>query len=210
MTLRMAAARSVAVWPGAGGGTAILAVAAIALGACDVAFARGSAATPDTGSKSPIDVTADQSEVYNARCLAILRGDAEAVQDGNRLRADTLTLHSRPKGADADGKTSCGGVDHIEADGHVYYVTPDQTVRGEHAVYDQDADQIVVTGDVVVVQGQNVARGDRLTLKVSTHEATLLSNVTGAGKPGRVRGVFYPDKTASTDKTAADSRAAKP
>jgi lipopolysaccharide export system protein LptA len=149
----------------------------------------------DTRSKSPIDVTAERSEVFNARCLAILTGDAEAAQDGSRLRADTLTLHSRPKGAGSDGKTACGGVDHIVADGHVYYANADQNARGDHAVYDQDQDQIVLTGDVVVVQGQDVARGDKLTIKVSTHEATLESRVTGAGRPGRVRGVFYPDKT---------------
>jgi lipopolysaccharide export system protein LptA len=35
----------------------------------------------------------------------------------------------------------------------------------------QAKDQIVITGDVVVVQGQNVARGDKLTITVSTREA---------------------------------------
>jgi lipopolysaccharide export system protein LptA len=164
----------------------------------------------DARSKSPIDVTADRSEVFNARCLAILTGDAEAVQDGNRLRADTLTLRSRPKGAGSDGKTACGGVDHIEADGHVYYVTADQNVRGDHAVYDQDKDQIVMTGDVVVVQGQDVARGDTLTIKVSTHQATLESKVTGAGRPGRVRGVFYPDKTSQGASPAAPATPTRP
>jgi lipopolysaccharide export system protein LptA len=160
----------------------------------------------DTGSKSPIDVTAERSEVFNARCLAILTGDAEAVQDQNRLRADTLTIHSRPKGAGADGKTACGGVSQIEAEGHVYYVTPDQNVRGDHALYDQDDDRIVLTGDVVVVQGQDVARGDKLTIKVSTHQATLESKTTGAGRPGRVRGVFYPDQTRQAARPAAPAK----
>ncbi len=153
-------------------------------------------------SKSPIDITADQAEVSNTRCVAIWRGSAEAVQDQTRIRADTLTVYSRAKGTGADGRPACGGADRIEADGHVYYVTPDQNARGDHAVYAQAKDQIVLTGDVIVVQGQNVARGDKLTITISTHEATMESNAKGAGKTGRVRAVFYPDKTAQADSPA--------
>jgi lipopolysaccharide export system protein LptA len=153
----------------------------------------------DTHSKAPIDITADQAEVSNTRCVAIWRGSAEAVQEKTRILADTLTVYSHSKGAGTDGKPSCGGAARIEADGHVYYVTADQNARGDHAVYVQAKDQIVLTGDVVVVQGQNVARGDRLTITVSTREATMESNATGPGKPGRVRAVFYPDKTAQAD-----------
>ena len=150
----------------------------------------------DSQSKSPIDITADQAEVNNTQCTAIWRGAAEAVQDSNRLRADTLVVYSRAKPAGANGQTGCGGVDRIEANGHVYYVTPTQNARGDRAIYTQATDEIVITGDVIVVQGQDVARGDKLTLKVSTKEATMVSTVTGAGKPGRVRAVVYPDKPA--------------
>ena len=156
-------------------------------------------ATNDTRSKSPIDITADQAEVSNTRCVAIWRGAAEAVQDSTRIRADTLTVYSRSKGAGADGRPACGGADRIEADGHVYYATSDQNARGDHATYSQRQDQIVLTGNVVIVQGDNVARGDKLTITISTREAMMVSNVIGAGKPGRVRAVFYPDKTAQAD-----------
>jgi lipopolysaccharide export system protein LptA len=159
------------------------------------ALAAPAAAQVNTNSKSPIDITADQAEVINARCEAIWRGAAEAVQDKSRLRADTLTVYSRVKGAGSNGQPVCGGVDRIVADGHVYYVTPDQNARGDHAVYAQGKDEIVITGDVIVVRGDDVARGDKLTINVSTHEAQMQSSVTGAGKPRRVRAVVYPDKT---------------
>ena len=159
----------------------------------------------DSHSKSPIDITAERAEVSNSRCVAIWRGDAEAIQDKTHLRADTLTVYSRPNPR-AEGKTktaepgasSCGGADRIEAEGHVYYMTDDQNARGDHAVYSQAKDEIVMTGDVIVVQGQNVARGSRLTIKVSTHEATMDANVGADGKPGRVRAVFYPDKSTTS------------
>ena len=186
----------------------------------DLAFALAAAlcaaapcaAQVDTHSKAPIDITADQAEVINAKCEAIWHGSAEAVQDKSRLRADTLTVYSRSKGQSSNGQPSCGGVDRIVADGHVFYVTPDQNARGDHAVYAQDSSQIVITGDVIVVKGEDVARGDKMVINTSTNEAQMQSNVTGAGKPGRVRAVVYPDKdnTSAPEKNAEGAGAAKP
>jgi len=173
-----------------------------------MAAAAPTVAQVDTKSKSPIDITADQAEVINAKCMAIWRGSAEAVQDKSRLRADTLTVHSRTKGTGSNGQPTCGGVERIVADGHVYYVAPDQNARGDHAIYDQGRNDIVITGDVIVVRGDDVARGDKLTINVSTHEAQMQSSVTGAGKPGRVRAVVYPDKTSGTDKTSGPDKSA--
>ena len=156
-----------------------------------------------TRSNAPIDITANEAEVINSKCLAIWRGAAEALQGDTRLRANTISVYSVPKGGGANGQTSCGGTDRIVADGQVYYVTPTQNARANHAVYSQTADQIVLTGDVIVVQGNDVARGDRLTIQVSTKEARMESTATGPGKAGRVRAVFYPDK--STQQGAAPS-----
>ena len=175
----------------------LAAALAVVVGGPGVAMAQ-----VDTHSSSPIDITADQADVSNAKCVAIWKGSAEAVQDKTRLRADTLTVYSRRKAAGAGGQPACGGVERVEADGHVYYVTPDQSARGDHAVYAQAKDEIVITGDVVVVQGQDVARGDRLVINLSTHEATMDADVTGAGRPGRVRAVVYPDKATPSDSAA--------
>ncbi len=164
-----------------------LALSAVAGGA---AFAQ-----IDTHSKAPIDITADQAEVSNAQCSAVWRGSAEAIQEKTRLRADTITVYSRKKEAGADGKSACGGAERIEADGHVYYVTAERNARGDHAVYNQARDEIVITGDVIVVQGLDVARGARLTINTATKEARMDAKTGADGKPGRVRAVFYPDKT---------------
>lgn len=164
----------------------------IAIGAC-LSLATGAAAQLDTRSNGPIDITADQLAVTQSKCVAVWKGSAEAIQDDARLRADTITVYSRPKGVGDNGQAACGGTDRVVAEGNVYYVTPQQHVRGDKAIYATAADEIVITGDVIVVQGNNVARGDRLTIKVSTKEATM-DSVIGEGKTGRVRGVFYPDQ----------------
>lgn len=137
-------------------------------------------------SSAPIDITADEAEVVNSQCLAIWRGAAEALQDRTRLRADTIRVHSAKKG---DG---CGSTERLEAQGNVYYVTLDQAVRANNAVYAASADTITLTGDVIVVQGKNVARGERLVVNVKTGQADMTSSARGRGNPDRVRGVFYP------------------
>ena len=170
-----------------------------------LAVGGSAGAQVNTNSKAPIDITANEAEVVNSRCVAIWRGDAEALQDQTRLRADTITVYARQRGVGANGQPACGATDHIEAEGHVYYVTPQQNARGDRAVYSSGADQVVITGHVIVVQGENVARGDRLTIKISTREARMESTAKGAGKPNRVRGVFFP---AQNDAPAAAATAA--
>lgn len=159
-------------------------------------------------SNGPIDITADNGTLVNSTCEATWSGAAEALQGNSRLRANTIKAFLKKKPPPAAGQPSaaqsgpggaanpsdCGATERIEADGNVFYVTPDQVAHGDHAVYSADADQIVMTGDVIVVQGKNVVRGDKMIIHVSTREVTIISNAQGRGIPNRVRGVFYPNQ----------------
>jgi lipopolysaccharide export system protein LptA len=154
-----------------------------------------------TNSDAPVDITADELEVVNAQCLAVWRGAAEALQDRSRLRADVLRIFNKPL---AGAKTTaspvpaggnCGPLERMEAEGNVFYVTPTQRVRGDNAVYAAAPETITITGDVVATQGKNVLSGERLVIQVKTGEARMETSVKGRNKPGRVRGVFYPDET---------------
>ena len=109
-----------------------------------------------------------------------LRGRAELTQGGNRLRADAIT-----------GVTANGDLSRVEATGNVYFVTPDQSMRGDRAVYAIGTGEVVVTGDVVLTQGQNVLTGGRLTYNVNTDAATMAGAPRGAAG-NRIQGVFYP------------------
>ncbi|CAN7316997.1 LptA/OstA family protein [Caulobacter sp. LjRoot300] len=167
---------------------------ALLVGFGGAAMAQTPAAS-GSNSSAPVDISADEQEVINSQCKTIFRGAVEVLQDKARMRAATMTVYNRRK---TPGKTSsptgnndCGDVDRVEADGNVFYVTPEQTVRGDHAVYTYDNDTIIVTGDVVAVQGQDVARGDRMTIKTKTNDVKMESNATGRGKT-RVRAVLYP------------------
>lgn len=179
-----------------------MAPTAIALSLLSGPVVLGGSATAQTAagggndSSAPVDISADEQEVINSQCKTIFRGAVEVLQDKARMRAATMTVYNRrktPGKSSATGNNDCGDVDRVEADGNVFYVTPEQTVRGDHAVYDYATDTIVVTGDVVAVQGQDVARGDRMTIKTKTNDVKMESNATGRGKT-RVRAVLYPDQ----------------
>jgi lipopolysaccharide export system protein LptA len=194
-----------------------------------VVFLMGAALTTGTAQaqlaagKGPIDVTADQLEMVDAQHLAIWRGNVEAVQNGSRLVADTLNVYFQGKsdapkptqtvnpraGGVASVGADWGAVDHLIADGHVFFVSDTQTARGNHAVYELTPDTITITGDVVVVQGDNVVKGDKLIIQVKTGHANIISNATGRNKPERVRGVFYNTAQAAPAQPAGAS-AAKP
>jgi lipopolysaccharide export system protein LptA len=124
-------------------------------------------------SKAPVQYGADGGE-YTPNGFA-LRGRAELTQGGNRLRADAINAVA------PDGDLS-----RVEATGNVYFVTPDQSMRGDRAVYTLGNAQVVVTGNVVLTQGKNVLSGNRLVYNVRTETARM------EGGGGRVQGVFYP------------------
>ena len=109
-----------------------------------------------------------------------LRGRAELTQGDNRIRADRV-----------EGTIANGGLSRVEATGDVYFVTPEQTIRGDRAVYTPANDTIVLSGDVILTQGENVMTGGRLTYNTRTEAAEM----DGAGENGRVQGVFYPESS---------------
>ncbi len=144
-------------------------------------IALGLAALPTIGDAQsfqggqPIMWGAD--EVSRTPTVLSLRGRAELTQGDNRIRADRV-----------EGTISNGDLSRVEASGNVYFVTPEQTIRGDRAVYTPATDTIVLTGDVILTQGQNVMTGGRLTYNTRTEAAQM----DGAG---RVQGVFYPERS---------------
>ena len=154
--------------------------------------ATGAQAQIAASSDAPVDVTADRLEAQNQNCTAVWSGSAEAVQDQSRLRANTITLVNRKNEGRGGG---CGILERMEAMGEVFYVTPQQTVRSDSAVYSAANDTLIMSGQVIVAQGDNVLRGDRLSIVIKTGQATMETGSKGRGKPGRVRGVFYPNKS---------------
>ncbi len=61
----------------------------------------------------------------------------------------------------------------LEATGKVLVTSGPQTASGENAVFDTKANTIVLTGNVVLTQGDNVIRGPRLVVDIDSGKARM-------------------------------------
>lgn len=133
----------------------------------------------------PIAYSADSLEYFDDARRLVLRGGVEVVQDDATLRAQALTLYfSRSGEATPDG-LGAGDIERMEAEGDVFYIRPEQTARGDRAVYEAAQGVVTFTGNVVVASPENVIRGETLTLETSGGRTAIRP------APGqRVQGAF--------------------
>ena len=172
-------------------------------------------------SNQPIDIESDVLVVHDAQKYATFKGNVKAVQGTTTLQATELDVHyvgsgsdSLTKGTDATGSTPAaegqsGGVgvggqkgtqiSKIEARGEVVITSDqDQTTKSDWALYDVPAQLVTVGGNVVLMQGQNVLKGDRLVIDLKTGESRF-ENRGNTEAGGRIRALFMPEDAKSGD-----------
>lgn len=136
----------------------------------------------------PVSYSADNLEYFDAERRLVLTGDVDIVQNDARLRADRITLYfSGSSGAQSGQGLGSGDIERMIAEGEVYYVRPQQSARGNRAVYNVANDSVTFTGNVVVASDENVIRGETLVLQIGSRR-TIIRPTPGE----RVRGVFVP------------------
>ena len=86
--------------------------------------------------------------------------------------------------AAAPGPGGSSSIRRLEAKGNVVVTQKDQVVTGETAVFDTRANMITMLGGIVLTQGKNVLRGDRLMVDMTTGVSRVESD------SGRVQGLF--------------------
>ncbi|MGX7707190.1 LptA/OstA family protein [Methylobacterium sp. Gmos1] len=83
--------------------------------------------------------------------------------------------------------TDGSAIRQVVCAGPVTVVSKDQVASGDNAVFDRVANRVVLTGNVVLSQCQNVTRGSRLVYDMNTGRANM-DPVAG----GRVSAMFVP------------------
>jgi lipopolysaccharide export system protein LptA len=107
------------------------------------ATATGSAFDLGSGSE-PIEISADNGIEWNRDAKTYTaRGNAVAAQGNSEIHADTLT---------ASYDSSSSQIDHVEAEGAVKIINPNQTAYGDHADYDRTKKLLVVTGSALKIE----------------------------------------------------------
>lgn len=140
----------------------------------------------------PVAYSADNLEYFDGERRLVLVGDVEIVQNDAHLKADRVTLFFSGGGASSQAQNlASGDITRMIAEGEVYYVRPQQSARGDRAVYEVAQDAVTFTGNVVVASDENVIRGETLVLQIGARRTTIRPQ---AGE--RVRGVFVPRRSA--------------
>ncbi len=79
----------------------------------------------------------------------------------------------------------------LEALGGVIVNSKDQKATGDRADFDIKANTVTLFGNVVVTQGPNVMKGDKLIVDLTTSRARMEAGTKTT--PGRVQGLFVPE-----------------
>lgn len=120
----------------------------------------------------PIRIDAAALEVRDKEKVATFSGKVELVQGDTVLNCQKLVVFY-----DAEGKTAMAAKDNtagqqnirrIEVLGDVVVTQKDQKASAEKGVFDMKTNTITLVGNVVISQGQNIIRGDRLIVDMTT------------------------------------------
>lgn len=134
----------------------------------------------------PIEIAADALEVQQDKQIAVFSGNVDAQQGSIKLRADRIWVHYQGDAAEDAVKA----ISKIDAEGKVFFSSGTETARGDQGTYNVDDGVITLTGEVVLTQGNNVIKGNRVVFDLTTGQSTMDGDKSGGD--GRVRGLFVP------------------
>ncbi|MGI9384493.1 MAG: LptA/OstA family protein [Methyloligellaceae bacterium] len=163
-------------------------------------------------SNEPIDIESDTLEVQDAKKVAIFRGNVKAVQGGMTVRSRELHVNYEGDQATSGTKStsetkSASGskseITRIRAKGKVLITTEnDQNTTSDWADFDVPGQLVTIGGNVVLTQGGNVIKGDKLVINLKTG-VSRFENQGGPWTPlnaeKRVKGLFLPKKRNGKD-----------
>lgn len=128
---------------------------------------------------APVELSAERLEVDQATGRATFTGEVTVVQGDLRLSAARVLVEYA-----TDDETGRNRIARLLAEGEVLLVTPEEAAEAAEAVYDLDAGEIALAGDVLLTQGGNALAGDRLVIDLASRTGRM---------EGRVRTVILPD-----------------
>ncbi len=132
----------------------------------------------------------DSLEWHDKEQVAVARGDAVAVREGKRIRADVMTA------AVTRDEKGAQHISRIDAQGDVTVSSQDQSGRGDSGVYNVDTGITTLIGHVKLTRGPNELRGQYAVVDMNKGIYRLLgappSETLTSSRPTRVEGLFVP------------------
>ncbi len=131
----------------------------------------------------------DSIEIWQAKDIAVARGNAVIVNEGRTLRGDVVVAYFVEGGLPTEEAAAAAkkqsDLDRFEAMGNVRIETEEQVLIADKAVYDPDADKALLSGSVKITSGQNQFNGELAEYNFTTEVGKILG-----GGSQRVHGLF--------------------
>jgi lipopolysaccharide export system protein LptA len=141
-------------------------------------------------------ITAQESlEYWEARSLAVARGDALVTREDQRVKAGVLTAfiisaaeraQAAPSETGDDNPLGGGEVNRIDATGGVHVSTKTEIVTGREGIYDVANERITLCGKVKITRGDNQLNGECAIVNMKTGRSRL------EGRGTKVEGLILP------------------
>lgn len=151
-----------------------------------LAAATAAAAQQHHDSSAPINFGADHIELQDKQNRAILSGNVSVKQAEMTLNAARMTVTYTGQVVNGSPQVS-----RLDASGGVIVTRPDQSARGQYAVYDLNKRVVTMLGGVTLLQAGNRVNGSRLTINLDTGRAVIDGSGVASSRPG-------PDGTTTT------------
>jgi lipopolysaccharide export system protein LptA len=129
----------------------------------------------------PVKIQAASLEVRDKDKRATFTGNVVVIQGDTEVRCNTLIVHYEgelAKGKSGAAPTATSGkgkskdsnqqIRRMEARGNVVMIQKDQRATGERADFDVRANTVTVIGNVVVTSGESVLRGQQLFVDLTS------------------------------------------
>jgi len=140
----------------------------------------------------PVHIEAATLEVRDKQKEATFSGDVRVKQGDTGLRCKSLVVFYEQSGQPTDASKTLqaaspgpGGeqrIKRLEARGGVVVTQKDQTATGELGIFDMKANTVTLTGNpVIMTQGQNVLRGGKLVVDLTSGVSRVEAGKSGQG-----------------------------
>ncbi len=159
----------------------------------------------------PVHIEAATLEVRDKEKQATFSGNVRVTQGDTGLRCKSLVVfydQGGENGAGGSMKAATPGpggqqkIKKLEARGSVVVTQKEQTATGDLGLFDMRTNTVTLSGNVVMTQGPNVLRGERLVVDLTSGVSRVESGKNGQG---RVQGLFMPGSAGPDFKPGGNS-----
>lgn len=137
----------------------------------------------------PINITSDRLEVLGDQNIIMFEGNVAARQGDMSIYSDRMTVYYGDHTRNTPTRFSEGKIHKIVAEGHVKIVKDDRVGSAERAVFCNEDQKLILTGNPRVWQGKNLVKGDEITFYFKENRTKI-----ERGQNRKVEATIYPQE----------------